>query len=53
MNRVWTLLHVPCVNVPAALGALGLPIGLQVVGHRGEDARTLAAAQWIFERLAA
>jgi Asp-tRNA(Asn)/Glu-tRNA(Gln) amidotransferase A subunit family amidase len=53
MNRVWTLLHVPCVNVPAARGALGLPIGLQVVGRRGEDARTLAAAEWIFERLAA
>jgi Asp-tRNA(Asn)/Glu-tRNA(Gln) amidotransferase A subunit family amidase len=52
MNLVWTLLHVPCVNVPFARGPTGLPIGLQVIGPRGDDARTLAAAEWIFERLA-
>lgn len=29
----------------------GLPIGLQVVGHRGQDARTLAAARALQRRL--
>lgn len=47
MNRVWTLLHVPCVNVPFAKGTRGLPLGMQVIGRCGDDARTLAAAAWI------
>jgi Asp-tRNA(Asn)/Glu-tRNA(Gln) amidotransferase A subunit family amidase len=51
MNLVWTLLHVPCVNVPFARGPLGLPIGVQVIGRRGDDARTLAAAAWILDRM--
>lgn len=51
MNRVWTLLHVPCVNVPVARGPKGLPVGLQVIGRFADDARTLAAANWIHERL--
>jgi Asp-tRNA(Asn)/Glu-tRNA(Gln) amidotransferase A subunit family amidase len=53
MNRVWTLLHVPCVTVPVAKGPNGLPVGLQVIGRFGDDARTLAAARWIHERLGA
>lgn len=51
MNQVWTLLHVPCVTVPAATGPNGLPLGLSAVGRIGDDARTLAAAHWIERRL--
>jgi len=50
MNRVWTLLHVPCVSVPIATGPNDLPVGLQVIGRIGDDARTLAVAKWIHER---
>jgi Asp-tRNA(Asn)/Glu-tRNA(Gln) amidotransferase A subunit family amidase len=46
-NRVWTLLHAPCVNVPAGQGPGGLPLGVQVVGRFGEDAKVLACAHWI------
>jgi Asp-tRNA(Asn)/Glu-tRNA(Gln) amidotransferase A subunit family amidase len=46
-NRMWTLLHAPCVGVPVRRGPLGLPLGVQVVGRIGEDARTLACAHWI------
>lgn len=53
MNQVWTLLHVPCVTVPVAKGPKGLPVGLQVVGRLHDDARTLAAAAWIQERMKA
>jgi Asp-tRNA(Asn)/Glu-tRNA(Gln) amidotransferase A subunit family amidase len=53
MNRVWTLLQVPCVNVPCGQGSRGLPLGLQVIGRCGDDARTLAAATRIGERLGA
>ncbi|HKI65220.1 MAG TPA: amidase [Burkholderiales bacterium] len=46
-NRVWTLLHAPCVNVPAGRGPKGLPLGIQLVGRFGDDARVLACAHWI------
>ncbi|HYR33241.1 MAG TPA: amidase family protein [Burkholderiales bacterium] len=52
MNVVWTLLHVPCVAVPAAKSPSGMPLGLQVIGRIGDDARTLACAKWIAGRLA-
>jgi Asp-tRNA(Asn)/Glu-tRNA(Gln) amidotransferase A subunit family amidase len=32
-------------------GAAGLPLGLQVIGRVGDDARTLACARWIESRL--
>jgi len=51
MNRTWTALHVPCVNVPAARGPKGLPVGAQIIGRVGDDARTLAAADWIQRQL--
>ena len=50
MNRMWTLLHAPCVSVPCGQGPRGLPLGLQVIGQRGEDASALAAAAWIHEQ---
>jgi Asp-tRNA(Asn)/Glu-tRNA(Gln) amidotransferase A subunit family amidase len=43
-QRIWTLLHVPCINVPGFTGANGLPIGLTLVGPRFADRRVLAAA---------
>jgi Asp-tRNA(Asn)/Glu-tRNA(Gln) amidotransferase A subunit family amidase len=43
-NRMWTLLHVPCVAIPAGRGVLGLPVGLQLVGPRLSDAKLLALA---------
>lgn len=46
-NRIWTLLHVPCLNLPAIDGPAGLPVGVQVVGPRNSDARTLRMARWV------
>jgi Asp-tRNA(Asn)/Glu-tRNA(Gln) amidotransferase A subunit family amidase len=43
-NRLWTLLGVPCVNVPALRTTGGLPLGLQVVAPFARDQRALAAA---------
>jgi len=43
-NKIWTLLHVPCVTVPAGLGPSGLPLGLQVVARRGRDDLALLGA---------
>ena len=46
-NSLWTALHVPCVTVPAGVGPNGMPLGIQVVARRGEDAAVLAWAQWV------
>jgi Asp-tRNA(Asn)/Glu-tRNA(Gln) amidotransferase A subunit family amidase len=46
-NRIWTLLHVPCVAVPGFQGPNGLPVGLQLVGPRFEDRRVLAVAETV------
>jgi Asp-tRNA(Asn)/Glu-tRNA(Gln) amidotransferase A subunit family amidase len=47
MNRLWTLLHGPCVTVPAGNGPSDLPLGVQLVGLTGSDAKTLAVARWV------
>lgn len=52
-NKVWTLLHVPALAVPAGLGPQGLPVGVQVIGRIGTDAETLAAAAFIEDALKA
>lgn len=44
-NTFWTLLHGPCVAVPAGSGPTGLPVGVQLVGPRFEDARLLRLAE--------
>ncbi len=46
-NFIWTSLHVPCVTVPAGMGRNGLPLGIQIVGRRGDDRAVLAWAQWV------
>ena len=43
MNAPWTALGVPAVTIPIG-EASGLPLGLQLVGNRGEDRRVLQAA---------
>jgi Asp-tRNA(Asn)/Glu-tRNA(Gln) amidotransferase A subunit family amidase len=49
--RMWTVLHVPAINLPCACGPRGLPVGLQVIGRIGDDARTLAIADWVHQRM--
>jgi Asp-tRNA(Asn)/Glu-tRNA(Gln) amidotransferase A subunit family amidase len=46
-NAGWTALGVPCVTVPAGSGPRGLPLGIQIVGRRGEDASVLAWARFV------
>ena len=46
-NRIWTVLHGPCLTLPAATGPNGLPIGVQLVGRLNDDARLIAWARWV------
>jgi len=52
-SRVWTLLGVPCVNLPGLTGPSGLPVGVQLVGLPGRDAELLGMAAWAEAALAA
>ena len=43
-NRIWTLLQLPCITIPAGKGPNGLPLGVQLAARSGQDALLLAAA---------
>ena len=51
-NKLWTLLGVPCVNVPGLRDAAGMPVGVQVVANFGRDALALSAATFVERALA-
>jgi Asp-tRNA(Asn)/Glu-tRNA(Gln) amidotransferase A subunit family amidase len=52
-NGLWTLLHMPCLTLPAGQGPDGLPVGIQLVGKRYADARLLDIGLWVERRLEA
>jgi Asp-tRNA(Asn)/Glu-tRNA(Gln) amidotransferase A subunit family amidase len=50
---LWTLCGMPALNLPLMQGGNGLPLGVQLVGPRGSDARLLRTARWLVARVAA
>jgi amidase len=51
-NAPWTQFAMPCLTLPAGSGPDGLPVGVQLVGHRHDDARLLEVGLWVERRLA-
>jgi Asp-tRNA(Asn)/Glu-tRNA(Gln) amidotransferase A subunit family amidase len=51
-NRLWTLMGVPCVNIPATVADAGLPVGVQVIARFGDDTGALEAARFLEDALA-
>jgi Asp-tRNA(Asn)/Glu-tRNA(Gln) amidotransferase A subunit family amidase len=49
---LWTLCGMPAITLPLAIASNGLPIGIQLVGKRGDDARLLRTASWLVRRTA-
>ena len=49
---LWTYCGVPVVSLPLLEGSKGLPLGVQLVGRRGDDARLLRTARWLVDRIA-
>jgi Asp-tRNA(Asn)/Glu-tRNA(Gln) amidotransferase A subunit family amidase len=47
MCTLWTFLGMPALSLPLLHGENGLPIGVQLVGRRGDDARLLRTARWL------
>ncbi|MBN4083175.1 amidase [bacterium AH-315-B06] len=48
----WTYLGAPALTVPLLEGENGMPIGVQLVGPRGDDARLLRTANWLVRNVA-
>jgi Asp-tRNA(Asn)/Glu-tRNA(Gln) amidotransferase A subunit family amidase len=49
---LWTYLGTPAISLPLLEGPNGMPIGVQLVGRRGNDARLLRTARWLSRHLA-
>jgi Asp-tRNA(Asn)/Glu-tRNA(Gln) amidotransferase A subunit family amidase len=43
----WTYLGTPSITIPLLRSEAGLPLGVQLVGRRGNDARLLRTAHWL------
>jgi len=48
---IWTLCGTPALNLPIFQGPNNLPVGAQLVGARGDDARLFRSARWLLESL--
>lgn len=46
-NGIWTLCGTPAITLPLLEAENGLPMGAQLVGRRGDDARLLRTARWL------
>lgn len=44
-NILSTWTYTPCVTLPTFTGPSGLPVGIQLIGHRNQDHRLLEGAQ--------
>ena len=51
-NSLWTYCGTPAVTLPLMEGPNGLPVGVQLIGRRGDDARLLRTARWLAGRVA-
>ncbi len=48
---IWTLCGVPAISLPMLRGEDGLPLGVQLVAAKGEDANLLRIAKWLAQRV--
>lgn len=52
MQTVWTFGGLPAVSLPLLTLSGGLPLGVQAVGRRHDDARLLRSARWLVREFA-
>ena len=52
-NTLWSLTGLPAVTLPLLSGEGGMPLGVQLIGEAGDDARLMRTANWLVGKLAA
>lgn len=48
---LWSLTGLPALSLPLLSGEGGMPLGVQLIGAAGDDARLFRTANWLVERL--
>jgi Asp-tRNA(Asn)/Glu-tRNA(Gln) amidotransferase A subunit family amidase len=48
---LWTLCGLPALSLPLLRGPAGMPLGCQLVGAPGDDARLLRTGRWLAQAL--
>jgi Asp-tRNA(Asn)/Glu-tRNA(Gln) amidotransferase A subunit family amidase len=48
---LWSLTGLPALSLPLLSGEDGMPLGVQLVGPAGDDARLLRTANWLINKL--
>lgn len=48
--RAWTLLGVPCINLPISHGMSGMPVGVQLITDRWQDQQLLEIASTLMNK---
>ena len=48
---IWTLCGTPALSLPVLQGLNDMPIGAQLVSHKGDDARLFRTARWLVESI--
>jgi aspartyl-tRNA(Asn)/glutamyl-tRNA(Gln) amidotransferase subunit A len=51
-NGLFTMCGMPAVTLPLFRDTAGMPMGVQVIGRRDDDARLLRTANWLMQRIA-
>ncbi|MCP4765645.1 MAG: amidase [Gammaproteobacteria bacterium] len=51
MNTIWTFCGTPAINLPILQSPDGLPMGVQLVGERNDDARLFRSTRWLLDVL--
>ena len=46
-NGLWTLCGTPAITLPLCVDQQGMPLGVQLVGKRNNDAQLLSVARWL------
>ncbi len=49
---IWSLCGVPALNLPLMQGCNDMPVGVQLVSHKGDDARLFRNAGWLVRCIA-
>jgi Asp-tRNA(Asn)/Glu-tRNA(Gln) amidotransferase A subunit family amidase len=52
-QAIWTILYTPALTLPTHRGPSGLPVGIQLIAQRHDDARLFACARWVWRKLGA
>lgn len=50
-NTIWTFCGTPAINLPLLQNAESLPVGVQIVAGKGNDARLFRTTRWLLDFL--